>query len=112
MWRKIILFLFVHNFFGDDSITTVHGHSLLCGMILFLFMLVSKAIHNSCDSHRSWMNTIPSTRKTWKILDIQVFTFSDLEINGTAVVYSINQKGADIPLIVIYVTTVSDLRNK
>jgi len=29
-----------------------------------------------------------------------------------AVVYSIKQKGTDIPLIVIYVTTVSDLRKK
>ena len=48
------------------------------------------------------MSTIPSTRKTWKILDIQVFTFSDLEINGMAVVYSINPKGTDIPLICIY----------
>jgi len=65
-------------------------------------MLVNKAINNSCDSHRSWMSTIPSTRKTWKILDIQVFTFSDLEINGMAVVYSINPKGTDIPLICIY----------
>ena len=58
------------------------------------------------------MSTIPSTRKIWKILDIQVFTFRDLEINGMAVVYSIKQKGTDIPLIVIYVTTVSDLRKK
>jgi len=55
---------------------------------------------------------IPSTRKTWKVLDIQVFTFRDLEINRMAVVYSIKQKGTDIPLIVIYVTTVSDLRKK
>ena len=85
---------------------------LLCGTILFLLMLVSKAINNSCDSHRSWMSTIPSTRKIWKILDIQVFTFRDLEINRMAVVYSIKQKGTDIPLIVIYVTTVSDLRKK
>ena len=75
-------------------------------------MLVNKAINNSCDSHRSWMSTIPSTRKIWKILDIQVFTFRDLEINRMAVVYSIKQKGTDIPLIVIYVTTVSDLRKK
>jgi len=58
------------------------------------------------------MSTIPSTRKIWKILDIQVFTFRDLEINRMAVVYSIKQKGTDIPLIVIYVTTVSDLRKK
>ena len=58
------------------------------------------------------MSTIPSTRKTWKILDIQVFTFRDLEINRMAVVYSIKQKGTDIPLIVIYATTVSDLRKK
>jgi hypothetical protein len=39
---------------------------------------------------------IPSTRKTWRILDIQVFTFNDLGTNGMDVAYSINQKGIHI----------------
>jgi hypothetical protein len=42
------------------------------------------------------MNMIPSIRKTWKTLDIQVFTFSDLETNEMAVVYSINLKGINV----------------
>lgn len=49
---------------------------------------------------------IPSTRKTWKLLDIQVFTFSDLETNGMAVVYSINQKGTDVLFIGMHIITV------
>jgi len=57
-------------------------------------------------THRSWMSMIPSTRKTWKVLDIQVFTFSDLETNGTGVVYFINQKGTDILLIGMHIITV------
>ena len=35
----------------------------------------------------------PSTGKTWKVLDIQVFMSSDLGTNGMDVVYSINRKG-------------------
>jgi len=42
------------------------------------------------------MSMIPSTRKIWKTLDIQVFTFSDLETKEMAVVYSINLKGINI----------------
>jgi hypothetical protein len=39
---------------------------------------------------------IPSTRKIWKTLGIQVFIFSDLETKEMAVVYSINLKGINI----------------
>jgi hypothetical protein len=35
----------------------------------------------------------PSTRKTWKVPDIQVFMSSDLGTKGMDVVYSINRKG-------------------
>lgn len=41
---------------------------------------------------------IPSIGKTWKILDIQVFTFSDPGTNGMDVVYSTNEKGRHILL--------------
>lgn len=54
---------------------------------------------------------IPSTRKIWKFLDIQVFTFSDLETNVMAVVYSINQKGTTIPLIFIQVKLLIPVRS-
>jgi hypothetical protein len=52
----------------------------------------------------------PSTGKTWKVLDIQVFMFSDLGTNGMDVVYSINRKGKHVRLTKIHGASVTNLR--
>jgi hypothetical protein len=56
------------------------------------------------------MNMKPSTEKTWKVLDIQVFMFSDLGTNGMDVVYSINRKGKHVRLTKIHGASVTNLR--
>ena len=52
----------------------------------------------------------PSTGKTWKVPDIQVFTSSDPGTNGMDVVYFINQKGKHVLVTEVHGASVTNFR--